>query len=268
MKKSLSYAAVAIMSFMAFLAPQAQAQSSIHKPTVVSQGDKVTINNKVSCTVGYVDKLSHKAYLADHCLPPHQKSIITNKNGEKIGEAFGHSGDQPMGIAKSRNDVSYISLYSDVVVGENSYSGDKRASASKIKPGERMCMYSRGYNSVHCGRVKAVDGTLVVGDEHVNGIPGDSGGPAWVIGKGFVGVYTLIIDGGHQFTSIDDRNCAEGDPNVVKDGTVDYSKMCRVFKYSPRSPHVVGRDYIRNPDKNYGLSSFGYSKHPVLSSSL
>lgn len=249
MKKVLSLTTACAVFFASLVSPQiAQAQEDSSQATI-SQGEKVYINETaIACTVGYVDKNTHKAYIADHCLPAHQKSVIYNSNREKIGEAYGRFSDRKMGIAKSRNDVAYINLYDNVQVGENSRSGDARVSTKDISIGEELCMFSRKYGSVHCGHVKSVDGTLVVGDEHVNGIGGDSGGPAWIPGKGFVGVYTLIIGGKHFFTSIDDKNCAEGDGSINEDGTVDDSKMCPAGQYAEHSPYVLGKTPLKNPD--------------------
>lgn len=251
MKKVLSLTTACAVFFASLASPQIAHAQQDSSQTTISQGEKVYINETaIACTVGYVDKNTHKAYIADHCLPAHQKSVIYNSNREKIGEAYGRFSDRKMGIPKSRNDVAYINLYDDVETGENSYSGDNRVSTADITPGEKLCMFSRKFNSVHCGKVKSADGTLVVGDEHVNGIGGDSGGPAWIPGKGFVGVYTLIIGGNHFYTSIDDKNCAEGDDSINEDGTVDESKMCPAGQYAEHSPYVLEKTPLKNPDNS------------------
>lgn len=248
MKKVLSLTTACAVFFASLVSPQiAQAQEDSSQVTI-SQGDKVSIEHKINCTVGYVDKNTHKAYIANHCLVNHQKNIVYNGDNQKIGEAYGSSVNEQTGIPKSRNDVAYINLYDNVQAGENSRSGDARVSTKDISIGEELCMFSRKYGSVHCGHVKSVDGTLVVGDKNVNGIPGDSGGPAWIPGKGFVGVYTLIIGSKHFFTSIDDKNCAEGDSSINEDGTVDESKICPAGQYAEHSPYVVEKISLKNPD--------------------
>lgn len=251
MKKVLSLTTACALFFASLVSPHvAYAQQKTPRASI-SQGEMVYINgSNIICTAGYIDKKNHKAYLADHCLPAHQKSVIYNSNREKIGEAYGRFSDRKMGIPKSRNDVAYINLYDDVEAGENTYSGDDRVSTTDITPGEKLCMFSMKFDSVHCGKVKSVDGTLVVGDDHVNGIGGDSGGPAWIPGKGFVGVYTLIIGGKHFYTSIDNKNCAEGDDSINEDGTVDASKMCPDGQYAEHSPYVLEKTPLENPDNS------------------
>lgn len=262
MKKVLSLTAACALFFVSLASPHVAYAQQNPSRVSISQGEKIYINDtNIACTIGYVDKLKHKAYTADHCLPAHQKSVIYNSNREKIGEAYGRFSDRAMGIAKSRNDVAYINLYDNVRAGGNFYSGSNRVSTTHITPGENLCMFSRKLNSTNCGKVKSVDGTLVVGDEHVNGIGGDSGGPAWIPGKGFVGIYTLIIGGKHFYTSIDDKNCAEGDNSINDNGEVDFSKMCPAGQYAEHSPYVLSRTPLRNPDHQ------GDGLIPALSSS-
>lgn len=251
MKKVLSLTTACAMFFASLVSPHVAYAQENPSHASISQGDEVYIKqNNSKCTIGYVDKKNHKAYFADHCVKAHLNNEIYDKNGQRIGEAYGRFSDRKMGIPKSRNDVAYINLYDDVETGENSYSGDNRVSTADITPGEKLCMFSRKFNSVHCGKVKSVDGTLVVGDEHVNGIGGDSGGPAWIPDKGFVGVYTLIIGGNHFYTSIDDKNCAEGDDSINEDGTVDESKMCPDGQYAEHSPYVLEKTPLKNPDNS------------------
>lgn len=252
MKKKVSIITALAVTMSAFVAPQAVAKNP---PPVISQGDKIIIEGGRVCTVGYVDKEKHKAYIADHCAVLNKKSTVDNENRTEIGVINGTFDMSNIGLSQARKDVAHIDLYDRTVVGENKFSGDKRVSTRDVKIGDEMCTYSRMLNKeVHCGKVKYVDGNVVVGDRYVNGIPGDSGGPAWIPGKGFVGVYSLligndIIGNDNYFTSIDDADCTNGSPDLDKSGKIDYSKMCPAGQYSDRSPYVVDKVDIPYPYK-------------------
>ena len=252
MKKKVSIITALAVSLTTIIAPQAVAKNP---PPVISQGDKIIIEGGRVCTVGYVDKEKHKAYIADHCAVLNKKSTVDNENRTEIGVINGTFDMSNIGLSQARKDVAHIDLYDRTVVGENKFSGDKRVSTRDVKIGDEMCTYSRMLNKeVHCGKVKYVDGNVVVGDRYVNGIPGDSGGPSWIPGKGFVGVYSLmigndIIGNDNYFTSIDDADCTNGSPDLDKSGEIDYSKMCPAGQYSERSPYVVDKVDIPYPYK-------------------
>lgn len=248
-KKTLSFITALVMIFTVLVAPQASADTN---SPVVSQGDKVVIDN-AQCTIGYVDKEKHKAYIASHCSAPNKENVAFNDKKEEIGVITSPFVSENMGIGKAREDVAYINLYNNVKVGENSFSGDNRVSPRDVHIGEELCIYSRRINKeVHCGKVKYVDGTLVVGDKDVKGIGGDSGGSAWIPGKGFVGVYTLIIGNDvnghdHYFTTIDDADCTNNNYELNKNSDIDYSTMCPAGQYADHSPYIVEKVDLPSP---------------------
>lgn len=215
---------------------QAQAQEVqeySHSPIVVNQGDEVFMKeSNGACTIGYIDRANRRAYTALHCA---NGSEASDKFGNPIGRFHTTNGPHEIGTTFSRRDVTYIELYDNVVAGNNIYSGDNRVRTSDVSVGDDMCMYSRMNNEVRCGKVNNVDGSIVQGNENVNGVRGDSGGPSWVDGKGFSGIYTLNINGGHRnnFTSIDDAGCSTdkflNDPSIPGNGC-DNSPLA---SYSP-----------------------------------
>lgn len=81
-------------------------------------------------------------------------------------------------------------LNDNVIAGKNIYSGEKKANIKDIEIDDPLCSYGAKSGTMHCGKVIDKTSRLVVGNKEAGGISGDSGGPAWVPGKGFVGVYS------------------------------------------------------------------------------
>ena len=109
-KKTLSFITALVMIFTVLVAPQASADTN---SPVVSQGDKVVIDN-AQCTIGYVDKEKHKAYIASHCSAPNKENVAFNDKKEEIGVITSPFVSEKMGIGKAREDVAYINLYNNV----------------------------------------------------------------------------------------------------------------------------------------------------------
>lgn len=191
-------------------------------PTVtISQGQQVLVPDQGICTVGYVDKASRRAYLADHCVNDKgQRKQPVMVRDLRTGEPLGTStpigkmgidgGGSPM--QDPRFDVNYIQLSSHVAVGDNRFSGDSRVSAYDIKQGDKVCVYSSRRSKTYCGSAWSTVGSVIKvhipGGEADKAVTfGDSGGPAWIPGKGFIGV--LVSMGGETiwYTSVDTRDC-------------------------------------------------------------
>lgn len=160
---------------------------------VVNQGDRISVKGK-SCTIGYIDKSNRKAYTAAHCFVsdknPEQyidSQSVYNSFGRRIGTASGVYSDT------QNDDFIMIDLFNNIPIGENSFSGDTIAHLEDIKPGDTICSFSRMYKKTMCGEIEKVNEREILATREAGGIPGDSGGPAWVEGKGFVGVYSIIL---------------------------------------------------------------------------
>lgn len=167
---------------------------------VLSQGDKVFIDKRKTCTVGYIDKEQGLAYLAEHCAVSGETSQVHDGEGYFIGTITSRYEDSkyygalhPQKMSEDFNVIKVDTKH--VFLGDNKYSGDRRVSISDVEEGDEMCMYSRRQGRINCGHVSATIGNLIVGDSHVQGEKGDSGGPVWIPGKGLIGVYTASLGG-------------------------------------------------------------------------
>lgn len=165
-------------------------------PVVVNQGDAVGRRNG-ECQVGYVDKKSHTVYLARHCFGEAPGELVYTKGNIPVGKTTRSAVPPEDGAFNYLNDdVMAVQLFSDIVAGDNRYSGDALASYPSLMKGMRACMNSRQMGKVVCGVIEgAADGvTSVVADEAP--ISGDSGGPGWLVDKngepaGLLGVLSI-----------------------------------------------------------------------------
>ena len=153
----------------------------------VSQGD-IIYSDDTQCTIGYVD--GHAAYSAAHCA--RNGAIARDHAGNHVG-VWRHEGDP----SSPHTDIARIDLYQHS--GGNGYSGNKKAPDWALLPGSSVC--KQGVTTgVTCGLIVARNGNTV---QTVGAVPypGDSSGPAWVPGQGYIGVATQNWTGG----SVPDR---------------------------------------------------------------
>ena len=177
-------------------------------PTIV-QGDEISIDKKKTCTIGYIDHKEKLAYTADHCSFKGKKSVVYDNDDHIIGtiESRTDRSSKTLLSQSMGNDFNVIKLNNYVSLAENIYSGDKKVDISDVKSGERVCVYSRMQKKVNCGKIKMIAGNVIVGDSEAYGKLGDSGGPVWIPGKGFVGLYIGVFGNNYSnfYTTIDDE---------------------------------------------------------------
>lgn len=193
-----------------------QNRDKANKVTVINQGDPVYIGNQgLWCTAGYVDNANRKLYIAAHCFDkradpesPVFGEPVYNKDraiighytaGTRVNTAYDSSGN-PVTIV----DTAEITLV-DGVRGENTYSGDTVVRWSDIDPQTDIACFTgvttqRVTGRVVCGTIEKVgeEAKAVYVHADTNSLGGDSGGPIWIPGKGFIGV---ISAGGAGMTS-------------------------------------------------------------------
>lgn len=166
---------------------------------VLSQGDQVFVDQRKTCTVGYIDKEHGLAYLAEHCAVPGKKAQVHNSEGYFVGTIVSRYQDSHRGMfhqQKMSEDFNVVDIdTSHVFLGDNAYSGDQKVGISQVARGDKVCIYSRMQKRVKCGSISMVTGNIIVLDSHAQGEKGDSGGPVWIPGKGFIGVYTSSLGG-------------------------------------------------------------------------
>lgn len=201
-----TFLAPVIAAFLAIAIPLGMVGSSSKKiPSppkkevyaTVYQGDRL---DNSGCTIGYIDLERRKAYSAAHCR--HTKGGQAWSNGKNIG-VFGR-GENNQTLKDGEDgvvDTVEINLYSNVDA-ENIFSGNKVVKFEDIAIGDKMCFMGRATLKPYCGgkvsRILSRARLIIHGD--YNSIPGDSGGPAWIPGKGYVG---LVSAGGRGDTYID-----------------------------------------------------------------
>lgn len=201
---------LSIFIALSFVSYPAQAEEQI----VVNQGDMIktdistkilnkTYNRTMNCTLGYVDKKNHTGLYAGHCGGGKVGSIVKNQQGKRIGVVESTTYPEYGWLDyfnKHRHvssDRATIRFDNNVIVGENKHSGNTFADMKTVKTGDTICSYGAQSKNQHCGKVLYKDryDRFVVNTRNSGGIIGDSGGPSWIPGKGFIGVYTMFVGG-------------------------------------------------------------------------
>ncbi|WP_394282297.1 hypothetical protein [Corynebacterium sp.] len=153
--------------------------------TTVTQGDEILGFRGLvwnTCTLGFVDRAARVGYTASHCAFPGEP--VFNSRSQLIG--FVEKSNM-LALNGGATDVARIRFVDGVRMGANVHTGDARVPAHTVRPGENLCAWDRTDARVVCGPVTDVRGKNVNG--HLPGVgPGDSGSPAWIPGRGFVGV--------------------------------------------------------------------------------
>ena len=217
----------------------------------VNQGDWVNISGYGYCTIGYVDKVNHRAYTAAHCAPRMKNwerlIVKTPFTNELIGELFVRTKEYEANGKLHRSwksDSTYIQLYPEVQAGENTYSGDTRIMPEDVEDGDEVCIYSVRLDKTSCRPVFSTFGPVIKMNaprykiDPPISVEGDSGGPGWIPGKGFVG--TISVAGGSTLwlTSIDANDCMEDEPRDQTESEGFEPQVCEPGKeYSDQSPH-------------------------------
>lgn len=158
----------------------------------MSQGDAVTFTGGLRCTIGYNDAARGLSYVAGHCGDPGARASVS-KNGVTSEGTFQPS--REASANETGNDWGLITWDDGVRLGANSLSGDTVLDPAQVKKGERVCMFGSASRRALCGPFAGNLGNNVYWDGP-NGVNGDSGGPVWVDGKGFLAVYS---GGSHIF---------------------------------------------------------------------
>lgn len=176
-------------------------------PITINQGDKIIsdhtfLNGGIyignDCTIGYVEP--GKAWTAAHCA--NNGNPVKNSEGRVIGNIV-HTNPNDSTDYSIYHDTAYIELNSNVRAGQNSHASQ----VSEVVPsaGDQVCLYSRTSGSTRCGTVDHVSPTAKKEYVNISGTSvnqGDSGGPAWVPGQGFIGVVSSTsLSSGNVFIS-------------------------------------------------------------------
>lgn len=158
----------------------------------VTQGDRVNSihTGRQNCTVGYVDVENRQFHIAEHCVS--DSGRFYNEQAHLIGETVARARDQKSRFTHDK-DVAIVAIPDGVVIGGNPYSGDVAVDNDDITKHDELCMYGSTTGIIKCGEINGIKGNMVISSGKIAPQPGDSGGPAWIPGKGYVGVASTYV---------------------------------------------------------------------------
>ncbi|MCG7297300.1 S1 family peptidase [Corynebacterium afermentans] len=151
--------------------------------TRVEQGAPVLVDGTGTCTIGFNDPARHRSLVAAHC----------GAEGARVnaGGATGTLFRSKAYDGHLSNDWAAIQWDPGVHVGGNRLTGDAWVHPGDVRLGETVCYFSRTRGAQTCGRFSgSADGTFFAAAPLSH--PGDSGGPMWVPGRGFIGVVSSM----------------------------------------------------------------------------
>ena len=188
---------------------------------VVKQGARMFVDNLgnddlTACTIGYNDPEQRRSYTAGHCAGSADRAGRGWKTGSLVylADSKGREIPSPAGMiypaaayygGSNANDWAVIYWFSGVEIDGNPYGGEYLP-IDDLEPGETLCYH--GYTS-HGGSTDAACGPFVGTIEETiffdaPSLPGygDSGGPVYAPGRGFVGVMSganaLVDESGEE----------------------------------------------------------------------
>lgn len=161
----------------------------------IDQGGAVYVEGSGYCTVGYNDPANRRSFVAAHCGEEGARVRIVDHD-TRTGS--GHVGTFYRSKAfdnRLGNDWAAIQWDGGVNIGPNGFSGDPWVRPNEVSPGEQVCYFGQTSNQprgdVTCGTYSGHVGNTYFVDAPLTR-PGDSGGPMWVPGRGFIGVVSSM----------------------------------------------------------------------------
>lgn len=156
---------------------------------IAEQGGAVLVHGTGICTLGYNDPARHRSFVAAHCGADGARVELVGANGVRSG-VVGTLHRSKAYDNRLGNDWAAIQWAPGVRIGGNRISGDAWVHPNDIRMGETVCYFGRTSHARGgrtCGKFGgSADNTFFVNAPLTR--PGDSGGPLWVPGRGFVGV--------------------------------------------------------------------------------
>lgn len=142
---------------------------------------KITIN---TCTIGYTKNTT--AHTAGHCGYPGAE--VYNKNGTLIG--YFDTVQDKTDTYTAHGDTGTINLTTPT--NNNPYAQDHLISLPP-KPNDNICIHAGYTNKTLCGTISNIDDDVITAHGITDIQPGDSGSPAWIPGKGYVGTLSANV---------------------------------------------------------------------------
>lgn len=189
MKTSRALTAVALASSLG-LAPVA----AYAAPAPVPEQGLAFSTSIGACTLGYVDAEQRISYTAAHCGREGDRVRLIDRKTNAQTRELGTFHPSTRYDELFSNDWGFIQWDRDVVLGGNPYSGDTIVDPTDVKRGEEVCYHGEtshmGTRDETCGTFyRAVGQSFTIRGAHWR--PGDSGGPLWIPGRGFLGVASI-----------------------------------------------------------------------------
>lgn len=221
----------------------------------INQGDPIFLGNSL-CTAGFIDRENNRIWTAGHCHV--HGATVTNRWRQKVGTLVYRWSDVQSNLNKGLTgaelneaifrffpyDLAYVELSDPSAAGHNVFSGDR---VYRPEVGDTMCRWGVTTKRITCGPVLKTDSQLIYGGDLASK-PGDSGGPTWVPGKGYIG-QTLGI-----------RSAKLHDGTVASSALVhrhDVALKLEKTGVTPDFPEID--DILANPPEYYSdkLETFG-----------
>lgn len=155
----------------------------------------VAISSSIgNCTLAYVDKENRIGYTAAHCGNEGDRIRIIDRTTNAHSREIGTFHPSTKYDQLFSNDWAYIQFDRDVELGDNIYSGDTIVDPNDVKRGTEVCYHGetshKGTNDTTCGTFfRAVEQSFTIRGAQWQ--QGDSGGPIWAPGIGFLGVASM-----------------------------------------------------------------------------
>ena len=199
MRNRVAVALTATIAATAAVAPPA------HAATAVAQGAQIVVADSSSCAVAFNDHAEHVSYTSAHCGLSGDRVRVKLVDGTLTPEIGTLYPSSRWGDSVTGNDWAAIRWDDGVRLAGNGRSGDEVASISDMRPGQQVCTYGAASRRVICGKYAGSVNNNVYFDGET-GQHGDSGGPVWAPGRGFLGVYSGVSviesksEGEHQLS--------------------------------------------------------------------
>lgn len=209
--------------------------------SLVSQGDRVQVAERGHCTISFNDPSQKVSYTAGHCGKSGERAVSGNATGTFYPSL-------EYGKSLTGNDWGLIRWDDGVELGPNQMSGDTVVELSQVKVGERVCSYGSSTQAVVCGPYSGRLGNNVYWDT-VSGKPGDSGGPVWVQGRGYLAVYSgtsTISNGSGVKAGLMRASAPLNGPGVTEAEEIEFigkiKKLPEPTRHNTNTPTVRGNE--------------------------
>ena len=174
---------------MAAAVPTVATAPAAHADTVtVRQGDRIRVGESSQCTLGYIEQSPSgpAGYTAGHCGKNRTEKVYVQSGDQwvLVGATVRSGKYNP---EHTGNDWALILFNRYVQLEGNPLSGDARTDINELKDGDKICFAGATTQTIRCGDFIGTLGGNIYW-ENTGARPGDSGGPVWREGGGFLGV--------------------------------------------------------------------------------